>query len=155
MRRLITWTPLAAAFLALPLAAVVAGGPARHAEATFTDATGATVGWAKLVEDGAGRVHVNVHVDGLSAGRHGIHIHAVGACGPTFAARPHCPLQPAARAREHERRPCRRPPEFEVNSAGIGHLDAVTDRVTTWPAARRCSTRTAARSSSMRTRTIS
>src|SRR5512134_81751 len=87
MRRPIRWMPLLAALPILPLAAVVAAtGPALHAEATFIDTSGATVGWAKLVEDATGRVHVDVHVDGLSAGRHGIHIHAVGACGPTFAA---------------------------------------------------------------------
>ena len=38
------------------------------------------------VEDGAGTVHVNVHVAGLTPGLHGIHIHAIAACGPTFAA---------------------------------------------------------------------
>ena len=130
MRRLVTWTPLAAAFLALPLAAVAAGGPARHAEATFTDATGATVGWAKLVEDGAGRVHVNVHVDGLSAGRHGIHIHAVGACGPTFAA-PGRTTIPSAGSTGSRTRAAPMPATRRTSrsiGAGIGHLDAVTDR---------------------------
>jgi Cu-Zn family superoxide dismutase len=133
MRPLIRWAPLLAAILILPVAAVVAaGGPAIHAEATFVDATGATVGWAKLVEDGTGRVHVDVHVAGLAPGRHGIHIHAVGACGPTFAAagphynplgRQHGLANPAgAHAGDL--------PNLEVNSTGNGRLQATTERVT-------------------------
>jgi Cu-Zn family superoxide dismutase len=43
------------------------------------------VGWAKLHEDGRGRVHVNVHVTGLTPGAHGIHVHAIGTCTPSFA----------------------------------------------------------------------
>ena len=45
-----------------------------------------SVGWLRLTEDRRGDVHVNVHVKGLAAGLHGIHIHAVGSCSPTFAA---------------------------------------------------------------------
>src|SRR4029079_7901601 len=63
----------------------VAGGSSR-AHGTFVDAAGNTVGWLNLVEDARGIVHVNVHVDGLAPGKHGIHIHAAGACSPTFAA---------------------------------------------------------------------
>jgi Cu-Zn family superoxide dismutase len=133
MRRLIRWAPLLAAIPILPLAAVVAaGGPAIHAEATSVGATGATVGWAKLVEDGAGRVHVNVHVAGLTPGRHGIHIHAAGACTPTFAdalghynpiGRQHGLANPnGAHAGDL--------PNLEVNGNGVGRLQATTDRVT-------------------------
>ncbi len=38
------------------------------------------IGFAKFTEDGSGRVHVNVKVDGLSEGLHGIHIHSTGTC---------------------------------------------------------------------------
>ena len=62
----------------------LAGGPS-HASATFVDATGATIGWARLVEDATGRVHVNIHVR-PAPGLPGIRVHAVGACRPTFAA---------------------------------------------------------------------
>ena len=132
MRRLLRWAPLIAATLVIPVAAVVASGPALHAEARIVDAAGATVGWAKLVEDGSGTVHVNVHVDGLVSGRHGIHIHAVGACGPTFAAagahynplgRQHGLANPAgAHAGDL--------PNLEVNVAGRGRLEATTQGVT-------------------------
>ena len=44
------------------------------------DPTGSTIGWAKFAEDATGTVHVNVHVQGISPGLHGIHLHATGAC---------------------------------------------------------------------------
>lgn len=68
-----------------PAGSALAGGPP-HASATFVDATGAAIGWARLVVDATGRVHVNIHVKGLAPGLHGIHIHAVGACSPDFGA---------------------------------------------------------------------
>ena len=105
---------------------------APHASATFVDASGAEVGWARLVEDATGIVHVSVHVRGLAPGLHGIHIHAVGACAPTFAAagahynplgHQHGLDNPAgAHAGDL--------PNLVVNEAGLGHLDAATDRVT-------------------------
>jgi Cu-Zn family superoxide dismutase len=114
------------------LAGSVAGGGATHASATIVDASGATVGWAKLVEDASGTVHVHVHVEGLTAGLHGIHIHSIGACTPTFAAagghynpsgRQHGLANPAgAHAGDL--------PNLSVNADGVGHLDATTDRVT-------------------------
>jgi Cu-Zn family superoxide dismutase len=114
------------------VAGSVAGGGATRASATFRDATGATIGWAKLVEDASGIVHVNVHVEGLTPGLHGIHIHSVAACSPTFAAagghynplaRQHGLLNDAgAHAGDL--------PNLIVNADGIGHLDATTDRVT-------------------------
>jgi len=120
------------AVLAAAAATGVLAGGARHASARFIDATGATVGWAKLVEDGDGTVHVNVHVDGIAPGLHGIHIHAVGACAPTFAAsgghynpflHQHGLENPAGPHAGDL-------PNLSVNTAGIGHLDATTDRVT-------------------------
>jgi Cu-Zn family superoxide dismutase len=121
----------ALALLATFAGSASAGGPP-HASATFVDAGGTTVGWARLVEDATGRVHVNVHVKGLAPGLHGIHIHANGACSPTFAAAGghYNPL-----VHEHGLENPAGPhagdlPNLVVNGAGIGHLDAVTDRVT-------------------------
>jgi len=132
---------LIAIFAALGLVLALAGGTlaggARHATASFVDATGATVGWARLVEDATGRVHVNIHVKGLAPGLHGIHIHAVGACSPTFAAAGghYNPL-----GHEHGLENPNGPhagdlPNLVVNDAGIGHLDATTDRVSVSPGA--------------------
>jgi Cu-Zn family superoxide dismutase len=126
---------------ALALVAAFAGstlaGGAHHASATFVDAAGAPVGWARLVEDGAGRVHVDIHVEGLIPGLHGVHIHAFGACSPTFAAAGghYNPL-----THEHGLDNPNGPhagdlPNLVVNAAGVGHLDATTDRVTLSPGA--------------------
>jgi len=123
---------LAACLLAASLAGGVLAGGASRASATFVDATGATVGWARLVEDAAGVVHVNVHVKGLVPGLHGIHIHSIGACAPTFAAagghynplgHQHGldnPLGPHAGDL----------PNLTVNTEGVGHLNGTTDQVT-------------------------
>jgi superoxide dismutase, Cu-Zn family len=114
------------------IGATVGRGGASHASATIAEASGAVVGWAQLVEDGDGTVHVNVHVKGLTPGRHGIHIHAIGACHPTFAAagghynpltRQHGLLNPAgAHAGDL--------PNLIVNEDGVGVLSATTNRVT-------------------------
>lgn len=125
-----------AAAAASILAATLAGGTlasgALHASATFVDATGTTVGWARLVEDAAGVVHVNVHVKGLIPGLHGIHIHAIGVCSPTFAAAGghYNPL-----GHQHGLDNPAGPhagdlPNLTVNADGVGHLNGTTNQVT-------------------------
>jgi Cu-Zn family superoxide dismutase len=127
---------LTATLAALGLLAAIAGttlaGGARHASATFVDTTGATVGWARLVEDGTGRVHVNIHVKGLAPGLHGIHIHAAGACSPDFgAALGHYNPLGLKHGLENLLGPHAGDlPNLVVNGAGVGRLDATTDRVT-------------------------
>jgi Cu-Zn family superoxide dismutase len=120
--------------LAVVLATTAAAGPAAapQARGTFVDASGASVGWLRLTEDRRGDVHVNVHVKGLAAGLHGIHIHAVGSCSPTFAAAGghYNPL-----GHQHGLENPSGPhagdlPNLIVNGEGVGHLDASTDRVT-------------------------
>lgn len=112
--------------------AAAAGDGAEHASATFIDASGATVGWASLVEDATGIVHVNIHVAGLLPGRHGVHIHGVGACAPTFAAAGghYNPLGDQHGLDNPEGPHAGDLPNLAVNPRGIGHLDATTDRVT-------------------------
>jgi len=123
---------VAVALLGALLAVGVLAGGARHASATFVDAAGNTVGWAKLVEDGTGVVHVNVHVTGMTPGLHGIHIHAVGACSPTFAAAgAHYNPFTHQHGLENPNGPHAGDlPNLSVNAAGVGHLDTTTDRVT-------------------------
>ena len=126
---------VAGSALAVLFATVVAAGPsgARHADGTFIDATGSEIGSIHLVEDGQGIVHVNVKVDGLSAGLHGIHIHAVGSCvGPAFASAGghYNPL-----VRQHGLQNPSGPhagdlPNLVVDAEGQGSLNARTDRVT-------------------------
>ena len=75
---------------------------------------------------------MNVHVRGLTPGLHGTHIHAVGSCGSAFAdAKGHHSLvgqvhglddPPGAHAGDL--------PNLVVNGAGMGHLNATSDRAT-------------------------
>ncbi len=116
-------------------AALAQDNGARHASAALLDPAGNVVGEVKFTEDAAGKLHVNVKVEGISPGLHGIHLHAVGSCSPTFAAAGghHNPL-----ARQHG---LDNPsgahsgdlPNLTVNGAGRGHLDAVSDRATLSP----------------------
>ena len=119
----------AVAILGLTTAAL---GRAPHAEAAISTPT-SSVGWARLVEDATGRVHVSVHVEGLSPGRHGIHIHTTGLCeGPAFlSAGGHFNPGGGQHGLENSSGPHAGDlPNLEVNTAGIGHLDTTTDRVT-------------------------
>ena len=126
---------VAGSALAVAFATAVAAGPsgARHADGTFIDASGSEIGSIHLVQDAQGIVHVNVKVDGLSAGLHGIHIHAVGSCvGPTFASAGghYNPL-----LRQHGLENPNGPhagdlPNLVVDAEGEGSLNAKTDRVT-------------------------
>lgn len=122
---------LAGAALAVgaPVMALASSG-ASHASAELRDAGGAVVGWADFTEDSTGRLHVNVHVNGISAGLHGIHIHAVGACSPDFAAAGshHNPLGAAHGLEAPTGAHAGDLPNLEVNVAGVGHLDGTTDR---------------------------
>ena len=108
---------------------------ALHASATLVDPAGNVLGEAKFTEDAAGRLHVNVHVDGISPGLHGIHLHAAGSCTPDFSAAGghHNPL-----GRQHG---LHNPngahsgdlPNLAVNAAGQGRLSASSDRATLSP----------------------
>ena len=129
---------IAGAALALLFAASVTAGleGPRHASGTFIDASGSEIGWVHLTQDGRGIVHVNVQVEGLSTGLHGIHLHAVGSCAaPTFASAGghYNPLN-----HEHGLENPNGPhagdlPNLIVDEDGHGRLQAKTDRVTLSP----------------------
>ena len=121
--------------VALTVGAVVASG-ATAASARLVGPDGATVGWAKLTEDDAGRVHINVHVDGMTPGRHGIHLHAVGSCiGPAFtsAGGHHNPLSATHGLDSPTGAHAGDLPNMVVNVVGRGRLQATSDRATITP----------------------
>lgn len=122
---------LAAMLLAISAPAASADG-AMHASAELRDPAGAVVGWAKFTEDASGILHVNVQVRGLPEGLHGIHIHAVGQCSPTFAAAGghHNPLGHDHGLDSSTGAHAGDLPNLIVNGAGNGHLDATSDRAT-------------------------
>jgi superoxide dismutase, Cu-Zn family len=106
---------------------------AEHASAVLRDANGDVIGFAKFVEDGTGIVHVNVHVQGLVPGLHGIHIHAVGNCtAPAFtsAGSHHNPLGDQHGLDNPDGPHAGDLPNLTVNEAGVGHLNTTTDLVT-------------------------
>jgi Cu-Zn family superoxide dismutase len=124
----------AAITLGAPVLALASAG-ASHASAELRDANGIVVGWAMFTEDARGVLHVNVHVKGISAGLHGIHIHNTSLCAlgttPAFSsAGSHHALSgqlhglydppPGAHAGDL--------PNLVVNGALIGHLNATSDR---------------------------
>ncbi|HXA76940.1 MAG TPA: superoxide dismutase family protein [Candidatus Acidoferrales bacterium] len=75
---------LVPALLCICTAAALADTAAKSARADIMNAQGAKIGTAKL-KTVRGGVQISVKVDGLTAGDHGIHIHAVGKCeGPAF-----------------------------------------------------------------------
>jgi len=121
---------LAAAALS-PAAGADDGAGAVHARATIVDVAGATVGFARFNEDAAGRVHVNVKVEGLTPGLHGIHLHGVGACAPDFnaAASHHNPLGAPHGAHAGDL------PNLIVNEDGQGRVNATVERFTLTPGA--------------------
>lgn len=122
---------LTALLLAISVPAASADG-ASHASAELRDATGAVVGWAKFTEDSGGILHVNVQVRGLPEGLHGIHIHAIGQCSPTFAAAGghHNPLGHTHGLDSPTGAHAGDLPNLVVNGAGNGHLNTTSDRAT-------------------------
>jgi superoxide dismutase, Cu-Zn family len=110
-----------------------ARAPARHAFAELADPQGDPVGTAHFVEDGTGRVHVNVKVAGLSPGLHGIHVHAIANCAvepePDFSsAGGH--HNPGGAEHAHHAGDL---PNLVVNGAGQGRLNHTTIRLTLSP----------------------
>ena len=133
VRRMVAVVVPVLALLALTAATSAAG--ARQAGGTFIDVNGNTVGWVQLVEDASGTVHVNVKVSGLAPGKHGIHIHAIGACTPTFAAAgPHYnPLGHQHGLLNPNGAHAGDMPNLIVNEDGMGRLNATTDHITISP----------------------
>jgi Cu-Zn family superoxide dismutase len=110
--------------LAIPAVAVGEGNGAARAGAELRNVAGDVVGWAQFTEDATGILHVNVHVQGLGEGLHGIHIHNAADCTPPFTAAGghHNPLGTTHGDHAGDL------PNLIVNVAGIGHLDATSDR---------------------------
>jgi Cu-Zn family superoxide dismutase len=115
------------------MVATVAASGATHAGASIVDGSGATIGRAQLTEDATGRLHINVHVEGLAPGLHGIHLHAIGQCvGPAFtsAGGHHNPLGAQHGLDNPDGAHAGDLPNLIVNDQGRGHLDATSERAT-------------------------
>jgi superoxide dismutase, Cu-Zn family len=78
--RLAVVVPLSACVLAISAGCRGMPRGERHASATLQDSSGRRVGTIRLTDAGASGVVVDASVEGLAAGEHGIHFHAVGQC---------------------------------------------------------------------------
>lgn len=116
----------------LATVAAAQGNGALRASAQLVDPAGNVVGEAKFTEDAAGKLHVNVHVSGISPGLHGIHLHAVGACTPDFLAAGghHNPLSHQHGLNNPQGAHAGDLPNLVVNGAGRGRLNSVSERAT-------------------------
>ena len=111
---------------------VVAEVNAPHATATLRDASGATVGTAGFAQHD-NSVRIEVKVNGLPAGAHGVHLHEVGSCtAPDFTsagghynpAQKHHGLSNPAGPHAGDM------PNLTVGADGSGELEISDDRVT-------------------------
>jgi Cu-Zn family superoxide dismutase len=134
-RTIIVVSLVAVIALALASSVYAQAGGAAHASAVLQDINGQAIGFARFTEDATGRVHVNVHVQGIAPGWHGIHIHAAGSCTPTFAAAGghHNPLGHQHGLDNPLGAHAGDLPNLTVNAAGVGHLNTTTDRATLSP----------------------
>jgi Cu-Zn family superoxide dismutase len=129
---------IAAAVLALAGASAAAqdqaSAPAARAHADIkgpgvtgtADFTQRTIGSATVVE-------IDLMASGLTPGKHGVHLHAVGKCEPDFgAAGGHFDPGPASNTDPDANHPFHMGdiPNLEVGADGKGTLHAVTTRVT-------------------------
>jgi Cu-Zn family superoxide dismutase len=109
---------------------------ASHAEATLRDVSGADIGTARFTQDATGRVHLTVHVKGIAPGRHGLHLHAIGACDagtPTPFSSAGSHYNPTRRQHGHDNPLGHHAgdlPNLVVNAAGVGRLSETLEQFT-------------------------
>jgi Cu-Zn family superoxide dismutase len=110
-------------------------GATAHAQITGKGITGT----AELVERTNGTatvVEITISASGLTAGKHGVHLHAVGKCEPDFtAAGGHFDPGPASNTDPDANHPFHMGdiPNLEVGADGKGTMKIVTTRVTLSP----------------------
>ncbi len=111
------------------------GAGSASARAELRDSAGTVVGTATLADMG-GSVHLELTVEGLAPGEHGVHIHAVGQCDPAgetaFAsAGGHFNPDSAQHGLENPQGPHAGDlPNLTVDANGGGSLTAMVDRFT-------------------------
>ncbi len=105
--------------------------PTVAAAAALRDTGGRVVGVAFFTQEDGGPVRVQVWATELLPGQHGIHIHSVGACSPTFAAAgDHFNPTGAHHGLDNPQGPHAGDlPNLIVGADGNGVLDTTTDRI--------------------------
>ena len=126
---------LAAAIAATMGVAAGAQGPRQTTASAAITGKGIT-GTAQLTErvQGTGLiVELSLQVSGLTPGKHGVHLHAVGKCEPDFtAAGGHFDPGPASNTDPDANHPFHMGdvPNLEVGANGSGSMKVMTSRVT-------------------------
>ena len=134
MRR--SWIVAAAALVSgCTGARMSASDPPRMAWAELRDKSGESVGSAVLREED-GHVRIVVQASGLTPGRHGVHVHAVGRCEPPGFQSAGGHFNPLAK--QHGLDSATGPhagdlPDLEVDARGRTEYVAVTPRLTLGP----------------------
>ena len=130
----------AAAVVVMSGASVVTRGEqSTPVSATATIKGDKISGTAEFTErmQGTGRiVEITLRATGLTPGRHGVHLHAVGKCEPDFtAAGGHFDPGPAGNTDPDANHPFHMGdiPNLEVGADGRGEMKAVTSRITLSP----------------------
>ena len=126
----------AAAAVALSGALALAQGHGAHVTAKADIAGKGIKGTAEFAEHTQGTgtmVEITLQVSGLTPGKHGVHLHAVGKCEPDFAAAGgHFDPGPASNTDPDANHPFHMGdvPNLEVGSDGRGQMKVMTTRVT-------------------------
>lgn len=119
--------------LALAGCATMGGPTGQRATAELKNAQGQPVGTASFAEQADGTVRVIVQAKGLTPGKHGIHVHAVGRCEPAEFASAGGHYNP--RGAKHglgapDGAHAGDLPNLEADASGYARYEATTDRVT-------------------------
>jgi superoxide dismutase, Cu-Zn family len=124
---------LTAGLLVLIAASTAAAQPFSRgfAWAPIVDANGESIGAAALTQK-KGKVHIYAWATGLTPGKHGIHVHAVGQCDPTAFVTAGSHFNPEIR--KHGLHNPEGPhagdmPNMQVGESGLGILRTATDRI--------------------------
>jgi Cu-Zn family superoxide dismutase len=124
---------LTAGLLVLIAASTAAAQPFSRsfAWAPIVDANGESIGTAALTQKKE-KVHIYAWATGLTPGKHGIHVHAVGQCDPTAFVTAGSHFNPEIR--KHGLHNPEGPhagdmPNMEVREIGFGIMRAATDRI--------------------------
>jgi superoxide dismutase, Cu-Zn family len=130
---------LIAVVAAAALGGAVVLAQAQHATAKADIKGKGITGTAELAEHPQGTgtmVEITVRVSGLTPGKHGVHLHAVGKCEPDFAAAGgHFDPGPASNTDPDANHPFHMGdvPNLEVGADGRGEMKIMTTRVTVSP----------------------
>lgn len=109
-----------------------AGHAAAKAEIKGKGISG-TADFSEHSQSGGAMVELSLNVTGLTPGKHGVHLHAIGTCAPDFAAAGgHFDPGPASNTDPDANHPFHMGdiPNLEVGADGQGFMKIVTTRVT-------------------------